>query len=312
MISVVIAVFNGEDFLADAIRSVLAQRDVSLELIVVDDGSTDGSATIATGFEDRRVTVLRQNNRGVSSARNAGIAVARGDFIAFLDADDVWRPEKLRRQMALFERRPQLGLVYTGYAITDRELRTRGVVLRGDLERWLMLEGNGQLLSSTGVVRRSAIGDDLLFDERLSTSADVDVAWRVRQRAPVGTVPLPLVLYRTHARQMHTDFAQLERDVTSVYEWVFDSRDPARARLRRRGMANLYTRVAVNEVRLGHPRTAVASCRRVLALEPRRLVLLPLGAVRRRAVRKALGILWGGRDALSAASAGWRRTGPSR
>jgi len=114
MISVVIAVYNGEAYVADAIRSVLAQAGVELELIVVDDGSTDATPGITRGFSDPRLTVLRQENRGVAAARNAGIARARGEFIAFLDADDVWLPTKLQRQMQLFSERPEVGLAYTG------------------------------------------------------------------------------------------------------------------------------------------------------------------------------------------------------
>jgi glycosyltransferase involved in cell wall biosynthesis len=307
MISVVISVYNGEEFLADAISSVLAQTGVELELIVVDDGSTDGTPAVARSFTDPRVTVLRQDNRGVAGARNAGIARAHGEFIAFLDADDVWLPDKLRRQMELFAGDPELGLAFTGYAITDSDLQTHSVVLRGNLDRWLLLEGNGQLISSTGVIRRDALGADLRFDETLSTSADVEFAWRATQGMKAGTVAAPLVLYRTHARQMHTDLQQLERDVTSVYDWVFAPRDPARARLRRRGMANLYTRFAVHELRRGRPRAAMAHARRVLSLDPVRLVLLPLGAARRRVVRKALGVIHGRAGRRGAALPAGRR-----
>ena len=285
MISVVISVYNGEAYLAEAIRSVLGQTGVELELIVVDDGSTDSTPAVARAFSDPRMTVLRQENRGVAAARNAGIERSRGEFIAFLDADDVWLPAKLRRQMELFARRPEVGVAYTGYVITDSGLRARGVVLQGDLERWLLLEGNGQLLSSTGVVRRAALGDDLRFDERLSTSADVDFAWRTTRLTQSGTVRAPLVLYRTHPRQMHMDLHQLERDVLSVYDWVFPG-DPRR----RRGMANLYTRFAVREALDRRPGEAVAYARRVWSLDPARLALLPLDAARRRAVRAALGL----------------------
>ncbi|MGQ9503351.1 MAG: glycosyltransferase family 2 protein [Thermogutta sp.] len=100
-ISVVIPVFNGERFLAEAIRSALAQTLPPYEILVVDDGSTDESAELAESFGPP-VRVLREENRGEAAARNCGIEAARGDWIAFLDCDDVWKPEKLALQAAFF------------------------------------------------------------------------------------------------------------------------------------------------------------------------------------------------------------------
>lgn len=100
-ISVVIPVFNGERFLAEAIRSALSQTLPPYEILVIDDGSTDGSAEIAESFGPP-VRVLRQENRGEAAARNFGIEAASGDWIAFLDCDDVWQPEKLAFQAAFF------------------------------------------------------------------------------------------------------------------------------------------------------------------------------------------------------------------
>jgi glycosyltransferase involved in cell wall biosynthesis len=113
MVSCVIPVFNGENFLAEAIESVLAQTHSSLEVIVVDDGSTDGSADVARDFADRGVRLLSQNNAGCASARNLGIAAASGDYVALLDADDLWLPDKLERQLVVFDGRPLLGACMT-------------------------------------------------------------------------------------------------------------------------------------------------------------------------------------------------------
>jgi glycosyltransferase involved in cell wall biosynthesis len=97
-ISVVIPVYNGERYLTEALESVFAQTHPVDEVIVVDDGSTDGSAEVAGRFP---VTLIRQENRGPGAARNAGVAACSGEYLAFLDADDTWLPEKLERQMAL-------------------------------------------------------------------------------------------------------------------------------------------------------------------------------------------------------------------
>jgi glycosyltransferase involved in cell wall biosynthesis len=107
LISCIIPVYNGERYLGEAIDSILAQTSRPLEIIVVDDGSTDGTAEVAAGYGDR-LSYVRQNNAGPAAARNLGLNLAQGEFVAFLDADDLWHPEKLRRQMARFQARPEL------------------------------------------------------------------------------------------------------------------------------------------------------------------------------------------------------------
>ncbi len=107
-VSCVIPVYNGERFLAEGIESLLAQTRPPDEIIVVDDGSTDGTAGVARGFGDH-VTYVHQENAGPAAARNRGVREARGEFISFLDADDLWEPTKLERQLRRFEARPELG-----------------------------------------------------------------------------------------------------------------------------------------------------------------------------------------------------------
>ena len=107
LISCVVPVFNGERYLRETLDSILAQTYRVLEIIVADDGSTDGSASVVADYGDK-ARYLRQANMGAPAARNLGIKAARGDFIAFLDADDLWHSRKLERQMARFEARPEL------------------------------------------------------------------------------------------------------------------------------------------------------------------------------------------------------------
>jgi glycosyltransferase involved in cell wall biosynthesis len=107
LISCVVPVFNGERYLGEALESILKQSYQSLEIIVVDDGSTDGTATVM-GHYAGQVRLLRQANAGTAAARNLGLNAANGEFVAFLDADDLWHPEKLERQMARFQARPEL------------------------------------------------------------------------------------------------------------------------------------------------------------------------------------------------------------
>ena len=116
LVSVIICVYNGEQYLSDAIRSVQDQEYAPIELIVVDDASTDGTATLARSFPD--VTLIElDENRGPSNARNIGIAAATGKYIAFLDADDLYLPGKLRKQVAHHKQHPE-----TMYSFTQEEL----------------------------------------------------------------------------------------------------------------------------------------------------------------------------------------------
>jgi len=110
LVSVIIPVYNGERYLGEAIESAQAQTYEPVEVIVIDDGSTDGSAAVANGFAT--VHYEFQENQGISAARNRGVEVARGELLAFLDADDVWLPDKLLLQVTTMERDPTLDLVF--------------------------------------------------------------------------------------------------------------------------------------------------------------------------------------------------------
>jgi len=112
LVSCIVPVYNGERYLQEALDSILAQTHRPLEIIVADDGSTDGTSAIVAGYRDR-VRCLFQPNAGVAAACNLGLGAAHGDFVAFQSADDLWHPEKLARQIARFQARPQLDLCVT-------------------------------------------------------------------------------------------------------------------------------------------------------------------------------------------------------
>jgi glycosyltransferase involved in cell wall biosynthesis len=115
LVSVIIPVFNGERYVADAIASVLAQRHHALEVIVVDDGSTDASADVVRRIVDARCRLVRQTSSGAAAARNRGISESTGTLLAFLDADDVWTPDKLERQLHALTAEPEIDMVFGHY-----------------------------------------------------------------------------------------------------------------------------------------------------------------------------------------------------
>jgi glycosyltransferase involved in cell wall biosynthesis len=197
--SVVMANYNYARYLRAAIESVLNQTLGDLELIIVDDGSTDGSREIIDSYlHDPRVRFRPVEHLGQPGAKNAGIELTRGPLIAFLDADDIWHPRKLEKQVALFEHDPALGVVYCRRTLIDedgRELPYRQPPLqRGDVLA-PMFHDNFVCFSSA-VVRRIVFEHVGLFDERSDLAIDFDLWLRVAAHYRFDYVDEPLVQYR--------------------------------------------------------------------------------------------------------------------
>lgn len=200
----VIPARNAAHYVLDAIRSVWDQTERPLECIVVDDGSTDDTSQCASEAGQTRVIQTRRG--GVSRARNLGAHHATGRYLAFLDADDIWKPEKLESQMALMRGREQLGLVYCGLEYVDENLITQGVYEAPDPDRGflnsVLLRPPSVGLAQTGLMPRSVFNELSGFDEALSMCADLDLFLRVAARYPIAAIKAPLVKYRQHSEQM--------------------------------------------------------------------------------------------------------------
>jgi glycosyltransferase involved in cell wall biosynthesis len=130
MISVIIPLYNKERQIADTLRSVFAQTYDDYEVVVVDDGSTDGSAAVVAAVSDTRIRLIHQSNAGVSAARNRGIAEARGELIALLDADDEWKPDYLATQMRLVSEYPQCDVFATNYEFRNERGEVTPTIIR--------------------------------------------------------------------------------------------------------------------------------------------------------------------------------------
>jgi glycosyltransferase involved in cell wall biosynthesis len=189
LVSVLIPVYNGERYLAEAIESVLAQSYRPLEVIVIDDGSTDESARVAQQFS---VCYFFQPNGGTSAARNSGIEQAHGEFLAFLDQDDLWMPEKLSRQMAAFETRPELDAVFGqveqfSSPDTARSARFVGMILNG-------------LHAGAMLIRRAAFMRVGLFEANWKIGQFVD--WYARAaEVKIESATLPDIVMRRRVHQ---------------------------------------------------------------------------------------------------------------
>ena len=212
-ISVVIPCFNGEKYVAAAIRSVLAQDWPGIEIIVVDDGSTDRSAELIHDIFPG-VNVMQQPNQGVAAARNKGIEQAKGDWIAFLDADDIWLDGKLERQWEQLQANPDVRMNYTAWQVWQSEEPSPSQAFinslqskANDCQYWAGASGwiYPELLldcvvwTSTVLAHRSVFEEVGNFDTSLRIGEDYDLWLRASRVTKILRVPQPLALYRAHA-----------------------------------------------------------------------------------------------------------------
>lgn len=245
LVSAVIPAYNAERHVRQAIQSVLAQTYPLIECIVVDDGSTDSTREVVASFGDR-VRLVSQANRGVSAARNRGVAEARGELVAFLDADDLWADTKIERQVAAVVDM-RVGLVYCGVQAINERLEPLELMRAPSpdkaLEATLLMSGPGVSVAQTALMPVRVFHAVGGFDEALSTSADADLACRVALAYELAVVDEPLASYRRHEGQMHHDAKATERDMFRVFDRIFgDSRLPSNlAGRRRQAEARLFT-----------------------------------------------------------------------
>lgn len=220
LVSVIIPTYNHARFIAQAVQSALVQTYPQVEIIVIDDGSTDETAQVLAPFAGR-IRVVTQNNAGVSAARNHGFALAQGQYLTFLDADDLFLPDKLARDVALLEGDPAVGMVYCSW----RYVAEDGEQVLGELRP----QKAGQLLEDlllrrfhcvpgAATIRREALERVGLFAEHCPAAADTDLWVRLAYAGyPFACVDEPLLCYRTVSgsmsrqllRQEHDEFARL-------------------------------------------------------------------------------------------------------
>jgi len=208
-VSVIIPTYNRAYLVGRAIRSVLNQTFQDFEIIVVDDGSTDNTEEVVKSFNDPRIRYIRhEQNRGGSAARNTGIRAARGEYIAFLDSDDEWLPQKLERQVNAFKSLDETtGLVYTGLRFVDH----KGTLLweqRPNLSGYIfhkLLQRNVIGTASSVMLRRDCLLSTGLFDETLPSRQDLDLWIRIARQFKVFPIPEPLTVHYVHEQRITAD-----------------------------------------------------------------------------------------------------------
>lgn len=220
-VSVVIPSYNRADFVAETIRSVLDQTYQDFEIIVVDDGSTDNTKEIVDSFKDPRIKYIYQENRGASGARNTGINASIGEYIAFLDSDDIYLPNKLEMDIRMVDSDHNIGIVCSDAYIFDSET---GEIYRRYWQKnpylgpfdpqtasknalKLLLSRGCFIKGSTPLVRRAVFKAVGLFDESIRHSQDWEMWIRIlaHSRYTVGIINLPLVKCRRHSASLTTN-----------------------------------------------------------------------------------------------------------
>ncbi|MBC7350807.1 MAG: glycosyltransferase [Thermogutta sp.] len=246
LVSVVIPVHNGERYLETTIQSVLNQTYTRLEIIVVNDGSTDGSRNVLRKYKDR-IQLFEQPQLGVGAARNRGVLEARGELVAFLDQDDWWFPTKIEKEVdELF--RSDSGLVHTNTLYFDDSTQTfcdplDPLAKPEEYIGWCydrLLLGNA-ICNSSVVVRRVLFAQVGLCDYRIEGNSvqDYDLWLRLAQVTPFGFVEEPLTVFRLHPGQGTNNRRLMLREQIKILQWRLPTSDRERRRKLRKRLAGL-------------------------------------------------------------------------
>jgi len=224
LVSVVIPLFNKENYIEATLQSVVNQTYGEIELVIMDDSSTDKSYQLAEAFLQshsqrfRNIKIRSRRNTGQAGARNDGIASAEGEYVAFLDADDVWHPEKLEKQVDLLERHSHLDIVFCNYMMlfptASSTKAVRFVPLQQKIRNWLLTSGYGGAMESTAVIRKSSLVSYGSFDEELQMCGGLDLAFRMSVNDSSDCVDEYLCGYRITPTGWHNN----KKDLMISYE----------------------------------------------------------------------------------------------
>jgi hypothetical protein len=264
LVSVVVPVYNGARYLRQALDSALAQTYQPLQVLVVDDGSTDASPALIASYGSRVVSI-RQPNAGVAQARNTGLRAASGELIAFLDQDDWWLPEKVARQVERFQADDELGLVHTGilqYSESAGQFvegvydTTPSPLLSGRCYEQLLL-GNG-VYNSSVMIRKAVIARSGLFDPGIpgNTCQDYDLWLRIARHCSFAYVAEPLAALRLHPEQGTWNRRAMLGDELRLVERALGEGDQAPSRALRARHANLLEALGIAHLDAEGPREA--------------------------------------------------------
>ncbi|MDP8966064.1 MAG: glycosyltransferase [Cyanobacteriota bacterium] len=221
LVSIIVPVYNGETTIQETIESVLNQTFRDFELLIINDGSQDATLEVIDRIQDPRVKVFSYSNSGVSTSRNRGISLASGEYISFIDADDLWTPDKLEAQFNALQANPEAGVAYswTDYIDESGQVVRQGPHFNcnGDAYAKLLLSdfvGSG----SNPLIRKQAFIEVGGFDESLSLAADWDMWLRLAARYQFVAVPSIHILYRQVDGSMSSNVWRMEAESLQIIQ----------------------------------------------------------------------------------------------
>jgi glycosyltransferase involved in cell wall biosynthesis len=243
LISVIIPAYNGEKTIKETIESVLNQTFTDFELIVVNDDSQDSTLDIVNSIGDRRLKVFSYANGGVATNRNRGIKHARGEYIAFLDHDDLWTPDKLESQLKALQENPEAAVAYswTDYIDENGQFLNPGTHLsfRGNVYQQLLLtnfvENGSNILVKTEALQK--VGD---FDPSITGADDWDFWLRLARHYHFVPVSSPQVLYRQSSHCASNNLIKQETQCLKALNYAFEKAPESLQKLKPESIANLY------------------------------------------------------------------------
>lgn len=243
LISVIIPVFNSEKTIQGTIESVLNQTFTDFELLVINDGSQDTTLKIIDNIKDSRLKVFSYPNAGVSASRNRGISQANGEFISFLDSDDLWTADKLESQLKALQANPQAGVAYswTNYIDESGKFLYPGnkFTLNGNVYEQMLVQ-NFIESGSNVLIRREALDRVGGFDESLFGPEDWDLLIRLAAQYDFVVVPISQILYRMSANSISSSISRQEKASLKVIEKAFARVPESLQYLKNYSIANLY------------------------------------------------------------------------
>lgn len=243
-VSIIIPAYNAMTYLPETLESVLQQTFTDFEVLIVNDGSSDHILKWACGIVEPRVKLISQENQGVSAARNTGITHTQGEYIAFLDADDLWESTKLEKQVRYLEENPAIGLVHTWIILIDEQGKSLGRVISSHAEgnAWKQVVEHNPIQTSTVLVRRCCLETVGVFDQNVRSAEDWELWVRIASRYLLAVVKEPLVFYRLHSHNTTKNWRLIEQGLSPVIEKVFQSIPPEAQYLKHRcyGHSNIY------------------------------------------------------------------------
>ena len=243
LISVIVPVYNGEKTIRETIESALAQSLSDFELIVINDGSQDSTLDVLASIQDPRIKIFSYPNAGVAASRNRGISHSSGEFIAFLDADDLWTADKLEAQLTALQENPNAAVAYSWTNFIDETGRFLGpsshLTVNGDVYADLLLfdfldNGSNPLICRQALIK---VGD---FDESLSPAEDWDMWFRLAAHYHFVAVPSPQILYRVSTNSHSSNTSKMEAACLRVLERAYKQAPKSQQVLKKQSFAYLY------------------------------------------------------------------------